>query len=180
MYYGENELYHYGVKGMKWGVRKRQYESEARKANREWERSADERDRAKKVYKQAKKDYNKAFNKAQGRALAGFSPSKKHRDADKERWNDAINKGKAMEAAKADYKAKKRAELTKRKDSLRVDRVLRQCEKMEKKEFVERRSAEINAGASFARKLYNTITDDHRYKAIYEYHHLSPSERNNL
>ena len=64
---------------------------------------------AKKEYKQAKKAYNKSFNRAYNRSIAAYSPSKKHRQANEERWNDAIEKAEAMRISKDKYKqAKKR------------------------------------------------------------------------
>lgn len=92
-----NELQHYGVKGMKWGVRKkREYTPlEAKRA----------------AYKQAKKDYSKAYNKA----FAGYSPIKKHRQANDQRWEDAANKAEALRKAKSDYKSAKKTARIERK-----------------------------------------------------------------
>lgn len=93
------ELYHYGVKGMKWGHRKALPVSDVRRRF----------DSAKSNYKQANKAYNKSFNKAENRNLASFSPIKKHRDASTQRWTDAIDKGQAANKAKAEYKSAKKA-----------------------------------------------------------------------
>lgn len=88
-------LYHHGVKGMKWGVRKaRQAESDLRKK--------------KDSYKKAKKAYNKSFNKAYNRAIGAYSPFKKHRDANDKRWDDAAKKADALNKAKSDYKSAKK------------------------------------------------------------------------
>lgn len=89
------ELYHYGVKGMKWGVRKAQPQSYL--------------DRKKSAYKTAKKEYNKSFNKAYNRAAAAYSPFKKHRQANDARWEDAANKAESLNKAKSDYKSAKKA-----------------------------------------------------------------------
>lgn len=85
------ELLHYGVKGMKWGVRK-------------FEKKYEELGRKKTEYREAKKAYNKSFNKAYNRAIAAYSPSKKHRDANDKRWNDAAEKAEKLKAAKKEYK----------------------------------------------------------------------------
>lgn len=91
---GDNTLMHYGVKGMRWGHRKASDNTLAKKA----------------VYKQAKKDFNKAYNKADARAIAAFSPSKKHRQANDDRWQDAFDKGNAFNKAKQEYKQAKAAD----------------------------------------------------------------------
>lgn len=91
----EFELQHYGVKGMKWGVRKAQKEYA-------------ELDRRKAAYTQAKKAYNKSFNKAYNRSAASLSPFKKHRQANDARWADAFKKADAMNKAKQSYKEQKK------------------------------------------------------------------------
>lgn len=89
-------LAHYGVKGMKWGVRKAQKEYA-------------ELDRRKAAYKKAKKAYNKAYNQAAGiRNYGSFSPIKKHRVASQKRWEKALDKGQALNEAKKAYKDQKK------------------------------------------------------------------------
>lgn len=96
MYYNyETELYHYGVKGMKWGVRRAQNTAVGEK---------------KAAYKQAKKDYNKAYNKAYNYSalhpIGQFTNKKKSAEADR-RWEDAIDKAKKLDVAKKQYKQAK-------------------------------------------------------------------------
>ena len=91
----EYELCHYGVKGMKWGVRK---------AEKEYAKL----DKAKADYKKARKAYNKSFNKAYNRSIAAYSPIKKHRDANDKRWKDAANKAEKLNEAKKAYKDQKK------------------------------------------------------------------------
>ena len=94
MEYNHNyELYHHGVKGMKWGVRKKTDSNVAS---------------ARAAYKTAKKEYNKSFNRANNRAFAAYSPIKKHRQANDARWEDAFNKAEALNKAKAEYKSAKK------------------------------------------------------------------------
>lgn len=55
MEYYDGELMHYGVKGMKWGVRRARPQTAV--------------DSARANYKTAKKEYNKSFNKAYNLSL---------------------------------------------------------------------------------------------------------------
>lgn len=99
MSYQHNELYHYGVKGMKWGHRKKQLptSSTRKKLNS-----------AKAEYKSAKKAYNKSFNEAYNKSLGAYSPSKKQRQRAEERWNKAYDDANKFDSAKTAYKNAKR------------------------------------------------------------------------
>lgn len=94
-YKSTEELYHHGVKGMKWGVRKARAKSA-------------ELDQKKAAYKSAKKSYNKAFNKASNRAFAAYSPVKKHREANDKRWDDAFKKAEDATRLEIEYKTAKK------------------------------------------------------------------------
>lgn len=103
MSYQNNELYHYGVKGMKWGHRKKQLStSNIRKKV----------DSAKADYKNAKKAYNNSFNKAYNRQATAFSPSKKQRQRNEERWDKAYDDANKLDSAKTAYKNAKRERKT--------------------------------------------------------------------
>lgn len=89
----EFELQHYGVKGMKWGVRKVQNEYA-------------KLDKLKKDYKKAKRAYNRSFNEAYNRS--GLHLTKKGRDADTQRWVKVHDKSRELESAKKAYKEQKK------------------------------------------------------------------------
>lgn len=104
----DGELYHYGVKGMKWGVRKKPEQSSI----------AREVQSTKAAYKNAKKEYNRAFNRYYNRAHQAYSLSKKKRAANDARFEEALNKADALDNAKTAYKTAKRA----RKDAIKSTR----------------------------------------------------------
>lgn len=88
------ELYHYGVKGMKRGVRKKpEYTGQARGAY-------DRMVAAKQAKKSANKAYNKAFNKSSS-LYGAYGPGSK------KRLNDTAAKAKAANKANAEYKKAK-------------------------------------------------------------------------
>lgn len=104
--HNSDELYHYGVKGMRWGHRKASYQNTAVRAGNSAQRQKYLDAKANK--KAANKAYTKAFNKAYNRNFAMLSPIKKHRDANNERWNDAAEKGKKSYEADQAYKQAKK------------------------------------------------------------------------
>jgi hypothetical protein len=111
-------LVHYGVKGMKWGVRRYQnadgsltsagmarYGTSGHRTDRQmYNLRKDE-------YRQSQKQYNKDFNNYYKRAISAYSPIKKHRSANNVRYQTAIvsagemwiRKGKFLKA-KGTYK----------------------------------------------------------------------------
>ena len=97
-------LEHYGVLGMKWGVRKDKGRSIKSNPKRQVRMKLDA---AKAQKREAKKAYNKSFNKAYNRATQAYSPSKKRREANDKRWEDAYDKAEASRNASAAYKAAK-------------------------------------------------------------------------
>lgn len=72
----DNYLSHYGVKGMKWGKRKSLPTSSIRS----------NLNSTKAQYKSAKKAFNKSFHDAYNHAYQAYSPFKKRRQANADRW----------------------------------------------------------------------------------------------
>lgn len=96
-----NELYHYGVKGMKWGHRKKYYNSDG---------SLNKLGQARQNYKTANKDYSKAFKKSykysQNHPISqNFGKGKKKSDR---LWSDTSYKAEVANKAQADYKQAKK------------------------------------------------------------------------
>ena len=90
----DDELMHYGVKGMKWGRRK----------------APTSVSNAKAAYKSAKKAYNKSYYSAYGysqRHAIGQYVNKKKKAESIRRWDDALNKAATLREAKANYKKTK-------------------------------------------------------------------------
>lgn len=113
--YGQT-LYHHGVKGQKWGLRKYQNEDGSlTAAGREHygygtESSRSKYKQAKKDYKAAKKAYGKAFDDAfdyETRHPISTMTNKAKRAEANRRWDDAEAKEKVKDSAKEAYKQAK-------------------------------------------------------------------------
>jgi hypothetical protein len=103
--YHADQLYHHGIKGMKWGRRRWQNaDGSLTPAGEKRYNSAGDVKSTKAAYKQANKEYNKSFNKAYNRASAAYSPFKKHREANDKRWEDVYDKAGQLREAKTAYK----------------------------------------------------------------------------
>lgn len=97
LYYETSDsLMHYGVPGMKWGVRKKYPASDTRKRF----------DSAKAKFKSADKAYSKEFNKAYRLSSNGYATlfSEKRRQKADEQWDKAVEANLRRAKAKVAYK----------------------------------------------------------------------------
>lgn len=140
-----NELYHHGVKGQRWGIRRYQnYDGTLTAAGRRREGATSKQDvqAAKARYKQANREYSSAFYNAYNRNLGTFSPFKSHREASQKRWDEAYEKAGVANKAKQEYK-----------DTKRREKLTRYADKLERR-----------AGRKTNRNLENTEEYNRRYQ----------------
>lgn len=108
----EYELYHHGIKGMKWGVRRYQNEdgSLTNAGKKRYETSDIRRgyDEKKSALRSANKAYARSFNKAYSGSIGAYSLNKKHRQAAADRWTRALDDAAKVNDAKAAYKSAKK------------------------------------------------------------------------
>lgn len=147
-----NELYHYGVKGMKWGVSRAKANLVAAKQRR----------------RAANKEYDRAFNKATTLWGAWGPNSKQNTQRMMETAKAANAADQSYKKAKQQYKQAKLDARAKERGQAKAQRALAKMEKQKYKDAVNSRAKEIQKGASLAGRLYNSITGAHKYQAQME------------
>ena len=101
------ELYHYGVKGMKWGVRKKREESaDVARARSAMNAAKGVRNEARSTNRRANLEANRAFSEAYNKN--GIHITKKGRERNQQRWERSYETAKAAEQTKKDYKQAKK------------------------------------------------------------------------
>ena len=158
-FYSSDELYHYGVPGMKWGKRKKYYNSDG---------SLNDRGVKKYARKQYARESMRSNKTLAGKAWDAYTGAHKmHGDA----IYDTSSKKQNREAAERyvkeqNKKAKMRATA---RAKMKADAALRKVEKQNKKEFIKTRSKEIQKGSSVVGKMWNAYTGAHKIQAEIEY-----------
>lgn len=158
--YNADELYHYGVPGMKWGKRKARYEGVSTDGSkrRAYEQSRQALIEAKRNKKAASKVYSKTYDNWRNKAIADLSPIKKHRDASNKRFEDTVKAAKAANSAEKKYKAAKKAM-----------KVAKKAANIEAKAVKQKYREQYMKGASVAGKIYAKLTDADKHYADLAY-----------
>ena len=149
-----DELMHYGIPGMKWGVRR--FETSSGNLTSKEKKRYDD---AKYNYKLAKKEYDKVYKSAHTYSFfhpIGQFTNKKKREESNRRWYDTVDAAKKLDKAKTAYKVEKN-KLKAKKTELSA--------KEYKKQKAERTKKTISAGigisitgsimAQIGKKAYN-------------------------
>lgn len=118
----DDELYHYGVMGMKWGHRKAPAQVSETRRNY---------DNAKAAKKAADKEYNKSFSKAYNHNRH-YTLNKQKRAASDARWEDAWDKAQTANQAKRTYQNAKAT----RRDKINAEYQKAQNESTRKDRFM--------------------------------------------
>lgn len=154
-----DELMHYGVPGMKWGKRKKYYNSDG---------SLNDKGVKKYAKKQYAREAMRSNKSVAGMAYDAYSGAHKinadmrYGSSTKAQNREAAQNYVKEQNRKAKMKATARAKL-------KADAALRKIEKQNKKDFIKTRSKEIQKGSSVVGKMWNAYTGSHKIQAEIEY-----------
>lgn len=181
------ELYHYGVKGMKWGVRRAQRRSAINKYRKDYNemtkndsrltKSVNKLTGADKVYAVSKYTANKptktsgagsAFTVSRKAAAAGRVAGMESKIANRNNHSKKTGFQRDVDSLKANVGARMKV-VRDAKAERTAKRALRKMEKQQYKDFVKNRSKEILDGESAVGKVWDVITNGHKYQAQIEY-----------
>ena len=148
-----NELYHYGVKGMKWGVRHDPERQGIRDAKKNY----------KKANRQYGKDYDRAYNYSARHPISQHIKKSPTYEESNKRWEKAYDSAVASNKAKANLKAEKK--------KYKENKAARNIKRMDEK-ITERAEEEIRNGVvpyKARRKEF------HEKKRLYDKNGINPN-----
>jgi hypothetical protein len=151
-YTNTDELYHYGVPGMKWGKRKARYEGVSTDGSKKaaYARARQQLAQAKTNRKVANKAYDKAYRNANSLIL-----NSQFNKADNKRRNDEMmDAAKKAGAADKKYKAAKKAM-----------KVAKKAANVEAKAVKQKYRDQYMKGSSMVGKIYAKLTDADKHYA---------------
>ena len=174
----ENELYHFGVKGMRWGHRKAQYNT----SNGNVASAKVRMKNAKQAYKTADKAASKSFDEAY--RYTDRHPIKSRIGKGKQKsnalWDDAFDKIDASNKAKAAYKQSKKDYKAEKKAAANTPEAQARKEKLKNAAKVGAAVAGTALAAYGVHKVYKVISNKKQMQAAEAAVKKSLADKNTL